>query len=99
MTDLHRRIDPYSAFWACKEKDAEVSRLKTALNTTNNRPRNNAGAAGNFRQRNTGGGGAGGIAPGNGYFGGRQGGGAQGARAGEGQDPAYAAMKRTTCKF
>ena len=102
MTDLHRRIDPYSVFRACKEKDAEILRLKTALNAANNKPRNNAGVTGNFRLRNTGGGRAGGIPPGNGYFGGRHGGGAQGSgaqRAGEGQDPAYAAMKRTTCKF
>ena len=81
MTDLHRRIDPYSAFRACKEKDAEITRLKTLLNASNNRPRANPGATGTVRPRGTGGGGAGGMPQGNGYFGGRHGGGAQGGGA------------------
>ena len=58
MTDLHRRIDPFSAFRACKDKDTEIGRLKTALNNAKqDRPRGNAGGS-SYGQRHQGGGGA-----------------------------------------
>ena len=90
MTDLHRWIDPYSAFRAIKEKVAEIGRLKTALSQANKeRPKGN-----------TGGGGGAARGSGHGYFGGGQGRGAHvQSGAGETRDPAYSAMKRTLCKF
>ena len=106
MTDLHRRIDPYSAFRSTKQKDDEISRLNIALANANQKarnnqpPRRNGGAAREF-------------APDTGYLGGRQrGGNGGGGRGGgshrgapgggggaEGQDQAFSAIKRTLCKF
>jgi hypothetical protein len=35
MTDLHRRIDPYTDFRAQKQKDDEIARLRVALDNAN----------------------------------------------------------------
>ena len=111
MTDLYRKIDPYSAFRATKGKDEEITRLTTLLQQANQKLRTayqsqggNIGGARELTYGSTQNGGRQRGGMGNGSRGGGGNGGGQRRAPGDGGsteslDPAYSAIKRTLCKF
>ena len=104
MTYLHRKIDPYSAYRSCRDKDLEISRLKqTIWNMKQEKPRGNGGG-GTYGQRNQGNDGHG-----SGGLGGRGAGGqvqfglgqVYGGRAGiqTPRDKTYNDVNKTLCRY
>ena len=112
MTDLHRKIDLYSAYRSCPDKDQEITRLKqTISNIWTDKAKGNGGGGaygngggGTYGQRNQGNhghgaGGSGGRGAGaQVHFGAGQG---LGGRVGKQtpRDPAYNEIKKTLCRY